>query len=139
MHSLLDPADFELIFERMPGMCLILDSGFRILAQNDAHARATMTKREETLGRSLYEVFPDNPNDRNADGLSLLRQSLVNVLKTRRPDILPNLKFDIERPSAEGGGFEVRYWRVVNAPILDADGFVRLIINRVEDLTSVLD
>jgi hypothetical protein len=28
-----------------------------------------------------------------------------------------------------------RFWRVMNTPLLDDEGFVRLIINQVEDLT----
>ena len=43
MRSLLAPADFKSIFEQAPGLCLILDPSLKILAQNDAHARATMT------------------------------------------------------------------------------------------------
>ena len=134
----LNPSDFITIFEKTPGSCLILDTHFTIVAQNDAHARSTMTKREETVGRLLFEVFPDNPNDSNADGLSLLRASLLNVMKTCAADTIPVLKFDIERPMSEGGGFEVRYWSVTNTPILGEDGFVRLIINSVDDITELV-
>jgi hypothetical protein len=59
------------------------------------------------------------------------------VLKTRKIDVIPNFQFDISPP--EGGRYVPRYWRVVNAPVLDAQGFVHLIINRVEDLTVVLE
>jgi PAS domain-containing protein len=135
MTSLLEPADFESIFERTPGLMLILDPSFKIVAQNDAHALATLTKREETLGRFVFDVFPDNPN--STCGISELRQSLLNVLKTAKTDVIPNLKFDIA--PAEGGAFVPRYWRVVNTPILGDDGLVRLIINRVDDLTAVLE
>jgi hypothetical protein len=58
-------------------------------------------------------------------------------MTTGKTDIIPNLKFDIA--PAEGGAFVPRYWRVVNAPILGKDGLVRLIINRVDDLTVVLE
>jgi PAS domain-containing protein len=135
MTSLLEPADFESIFEKMPGLTLILDPAFKIVAQNDAHARATLTNRQETLGRFVFDVFPDSPN--STSGISELRQSLLNVMKTTKTDVIANLKFDIA-PS-EGGAFVPRYWRVVNTPILDKDGFVRLIINRVDDLTVVLE
>jgi PAS domain-containing protein len=132
--DLLQPSDFMAIFEKAPGLCLVMDASFVILAQNDAHASATMTKRSETVGRLLFEVFPDNPNDSGADGISLLRASLLNVLQTRRPDTIPELKFDIERPQ---GGFEVRYWSVTNTPVLGEDGFVRWIINSVADITEL--
>jgi PAS domain-containing protein len=133
-NSSLQPSDSATFFEQSPRPCLVLDGNFTLVAQNAAHAAATMTKREDTLGRSLFEVFPDNPNDSNADGLSQLRQSLLNVLKTRAPDMIESLKFDIEHPD---GGFEVRYWRVVNTPVLGEDGFVRWIINSVDDITEL--
>lgn len=133
----LQPSDFMTFFNTSPRLCLILDANFTLVAQNNAHAAATMTKPEDTVGRSLFEVFPDNPNDFNADGLSYLRQSLLNVLKTRAPDTIESLKFDIERPAEQGGGFDVRYWRVVNTPVLGDDGFVRWIINTVDDITEL--
>jgi PAS domain-containing protein len=133
----LQPIDFVSIFEKSPRLCLILDPSFTIVAQNDMHAEATMTKPSETVGRSLFEVFPDNPNDSSADGLSHLRASLLNVLRTRAADTIPVLKFDIERPVSEGGGFEIRYWSVTNTPILGPDGFVRWIINSVDDITEL--
>ena len=136
MTSLLAPADFETIFERACGLCLILDPSLKIVAQNDAHARATMTRREETLGKFLFEVFPDNP-DSSGDGISLLRRSLLNVLKTRARDVIPSFKFDVA--PVEGGAYVPRFWRVVNTPVLGKDGFVRLIINQVDDLTVVLE
>jgi PAS domain-containing protein len=132
MQSLLWPEDFAAVFAQMPDMCLVLDPAFTILAQNDAHCAATMTRRADTIGRLLFEVFPDNPNDSAADGLSDLRRSLITVLKTRQTDVLPLLKYAIARPL---GGFEDRTWRVVNTPILDEKGFVRLIVNRVADVT----
>ena len=133
----LQPSDFMTFFDQSPRLCLILDSNFTLVAQNAAHAAATMTKPEDTVGRLLFEVFPDNPNDSSADGLSVLRRSLLNVLKNRATDTIETLRFDIERPLAEGGGFDVRYWRVVNTPILGADGFVRWIINSVDDITEL--
>jgi PAS domain-containing protein len=135
MQDLLQPSDFDRILQQGTGPGMIVDSAFRIVAQNDAHMRVTMTRREDTVGKSLFEVFPDNPNDSNAEGLSDLRRSLVTVIRTRQVDVMPVLKYDIKRP---GGDFEVRYWRVTNTPILGADGFVHFIINRADDVTAEL-
>lgn len=44
--------------------------------------------------------------------------------------------YDIRRPDNQGGGFEVRYWRPVNSPVLSNDGKLAYIIHRVEDVTS---
>jgi hypothetical protein len=59
------------------------------------------------------------------------------VLKTRAVNVIPSFQFDIS--PMEGGRYVPRYWRVVNTPVLDDDGFVRLIINQVDDLTIVLE
>src|SRR5204862_7314942 len=54
---------------------------FNIVAVSDAYLRATLTKREEILGRGIFEVFPDNPNDPSASGVRNLRTSLGRVLQ----------------------------------------------------------
>jgi hypothetical protein len=36
-----DAPDFALVFDKMPGLCLVLDPSFTIVAQNEEHARAT--------------------------------------------------------------------------------------------------
>ena len=71
----LDALDYRLIFQAMPGMCLILDASFKILAQNDEHARTTLSIARNVVGRNLFEAFPDNPNDSNASGVASVRQS----------------------------------------------------------------
>jgi hypothetical protein len=126
--------DYKLIFNLMPGMCLILDTAFNILAQNEDHAKATLSIAKNVVGRNLFEAFPDNPYDSNADGVASVRQSLLKVLKTRQADAMPIIRYDVQ-PAL--GGFEVRYWAITNTPILGEDGFVRWIINRAEDATEL--
>jgi PAS domain-containing protein len=53
--------DFKSVFEATPGLYLILAPDLTIVAVNDAYCRATMTKREEIVGRRLFEVFPRQP------------------------------------------------------------------------------
>lgn len=128
--------DYKLVFDLMPGMCLVLDPSFRIVAQNVAHADATLTRGKDVVGRHLFEVFPDNPGDSAVDGVSAVRRSLLNVLKTKQPDQMAIVRYDIEPP--HGGKFETRYWQITNTPILGADGYVCWIINRAEDVTGLV-
>ena len=130
--------DFAAIFDSIPGRYLVLDSRFTIVAQNRAHAAATLTRSEETIGRALFEVFPDNPSDVGADGVSNLRASLLRVLKTRQPDQMEIQKYDVRQPLSDGGAFETRYWSVLNMPLLGDDGYVRWILNRAEDVTELV-
>jgi PAS domain-containing protein len=104
--------DFRLLFESVPGAYLVLtpDSPrFTIVAVSNAYLRATKTQREEILGRGLFEVFPDNPDDPSATGVQNLRRSLQTVLQNRNTDVMAIQKYDIPRPESEGGGFEERH------------------------------
>jgi signal transduction histidine kinase/CheY-like chemotaxis protein len=128
--------DFRKLFESAPGLYLVLSPELRILAVSDAYLRATMTKRDAILGRALFEVFPDNPDDPAATGVRNLRASLNRVLTARVPDTMAFQKYDIARPASEGGGFEERFWSPVNSPVLDSSGSLIYIIHRVEDVTA---
>lgn len=130
------PPDFRALFESAPGLFLVLTPDFVIVAVSDAYLRATMTQREEILGRGIFEVFPDNPNDPSATGVRNLRLSLERVLRERVVDTMAVQKYDIRRPEPDGGEFEERYWSPVNSPVLGANNEVAYIIHRVEDVTE---
>jgi len=129
------PVNFELIFNLTPGMCLILDPGFTIVAQNEEHARATLSIAKDVVGKNLFAVFPDNPNHSAADGVSTVRSSLLKVLKTRQPDAMPVIRYDVQ---GERGPYQERWWQITNTPVLGNDSFVHWIINRAEDVTELV-
>ncbi|HMO04063.1 MAG TPA: ATP-binding protein [Kiritimatiellia bacterium] len=131
-----DPLDFRVLFESLPGLYLILDPALIIVAVSDAYLHATMTRRELILGRTIFDVFPDNPDDPEATGERNLRDSLARVVHLRAPDAMAVQKYDIRRPASEGGGFEERYWSPVNHPVFNPNGEVAWIIHRVEDVTT---
>lgn len=130
--------DFKRLFESAPGLFLVLapTSRFTILGASDAYLNATMTVRDEVVGRGIFDVFPDNPADASATGVSNLRASLERVLANKRPDTMAVQKYDIPRPAADGGGFEERYWSPCNIPVSGTDGSLAYIIHRVEDVTD---
>ncbi|HUQ37734.1 MAG TPA: PAS domain-containing protein [Aestuariivirga sp.] len=132
-----DPsADFRALFEGSPNLYLVLDPHFKIVAVSDAYCRATMTDRKTILGRGVFEVFPDNPADPKATGVSNLRSSLERVLQSKRPDAMALQRYDVPLAASGGGGFEERYWSLLNSPVLDNQGEVSWIIHRVEDVTE---
>ncbi|RHX79005.1 hybrid histidine kinase/response regulator LvrA [Leptospira yasudae] len=137
MNSLdLKNIDYRRIFESVPGLYLILLPNLKIVAVSDAYLKATKTIREEILGRGIFDVFPDNPADPNADGVSNLRHSLELVLKDKAPNTMAVQKYDVRLPDSEGGGFEEKYWSPMNSPICDENGEVVYIIHRVEEVTE---
>lgn len=130
--------DFRTLFEAAPGLYLVLDPELTIVGVSNAYAAATMTRREEILGRGLFEIFPDNPDDPAAEGVRNLRASLQRVMQTGVADAMPVQKYDIRRPAEEGGGFEERFWSPVNTPVRGPDGGLAWIIHRVEDVTDFI-
>lgn len=128
--------DFQALFAAVPGLYLVLTPDFAIAAGSDAYFQATMTKREEVVGRFIFDVFPDNPDDPSAKGVENLQASLESVLKYRKPHTMAIQKYDIRRLESAGGGFEERYWSPQNSPVFDANGDITYIIHRAEDVTE---
>ncbi len=128
--------DFQALFQSAPGLYLVLTPDLNIVAVSDAYLRATMTKREEILGRGIFDVFPNNPDDPSATGVRNLRTSLQRVIQDKTPDTMAVQKYDIRKPESEGGGFEERFWSPVNSPVFGSDKGVVYIIHRVEDVTE---
>jgi signal transduction histidine kinase len=128
--------DFGVLFEAAPDPYLVLDPDLTIVAVSDAYLHATMTAREAIVGRHVFDVFPDNPGDPEADGVRNLRASLEQVLRDRVADVMPIQRYDVR--TRDGHSFEERFWSPTNKPVLDADGQVRYIIHRVEDVTGYI-
>lgn len=116
-----------------PYMLLDPAPGLHIVDINDAYAQATFTSRSDVVGRSLFEIFPDNPDDALADGVSNLYASLRTVVQTGQPHAMAIQRYDIRDPD---GQFIERHWRPINSPIHDRDGLLIYILHHVEDVTA---
>lgn len=127
--------DYKSIFRSVPGLYLILSPALNIIEVSESYLRATMTRRQEIMGRNIFKIFPDSPNDSQATGVHNLRESLNRVLSNLLADTMAVQKYDIQKPESEGGGFEERYWSPINSPVLDEEGKIKYIIHRVEDVT----
>jgi PAS domain S-box-containing protein len=134
--TILPKPDFHTLFESAPGSYLVLTPSLIIVAVTDAYLHVTMTRRKEILGRHLFNVFPDNPDDATATGVSNLRASLTRVLQHRIPDVMAVQRYDIRRSGSEGEEFDERYWSPINTPVFSPNGEIAYIIHRVEDVTE---
>lgn len=127
--------DFQSLFEAAPDLYLVLGPDLKIVAVSNSYLEATLTKRKEILGKGIFEVFPDNPNDEAATGVGNLRSSLERVLLSKVADAMAVQKYDIPLPE---GGFEERFWSPLNTPVLNSKGEVSYIIHKVEDVTEFI-
>ncbi len=129
--------DFKRLFEQSPDLLLVLMPDrprFTIVGATEVRLRETHTTRD-SIGRGLFELFPDNPDDPDATGVRNLRASLERVLDTREPDTMAVQKYDIPGPD---GSYRVKHWSPKNIPVLSASGEVQYILHRVEDVTELV-
>jgi signal transduction histidine kinase len=132
MPDALSP-DFRVLFEKYPGLSLVLDPHFFIIAATDDYLRATMTQREDIVGQHLFDVFSGSPGDARAATIRNLRSSLERILRDRVADAMGVQRYDIRLPSGE---LQERYWSPINTPVLDLHNRVKYIIHCVEDVSD---
>lgn len=127
--------DFRALFESLPGLYLVLTPTLEIVAVTDAYLEATLTKRDEIIGRFLFDVFPDNPEDEHATGTLNLRASLARVHASRKPHRMALQRYDVPSPD-DSEKFIEKFWNPLNTPVLDENGNLAYIIHQVDDVTQ---
>ncbi|MEU6349720.1 SpoIIE family protein phosphatase [Streptomyces sp. NPDC047072] len=131
------PIDYAAVFQALPGMVALLTPELVFADVNKEFPQVAGRRREDLIGRYLFDVFPDNPNDPAATGMRNLAASLQRVLDTGERDAMALQRYDVQNPERPGE-WEVRYWSPVNAPVLGPDGKVALLVHRVEEVTELM-
>ena len=131
--------DFRLLFESMPGYYLVVAPDMTIVAASEDYLRLTRTERRELIGRKI-PVRPADTHDSvgfMTTGVRTLAASLQKVFSSGLPDTVAVYECDIAKTEPEGGGFEGKFWNLVNTPVLAPDGTVCWIIHCIQDLTEL--
>ncbi|XXQ35723.1 Histidine kinase [Plasmodiophora brassicae] len=131
------PPDFRLVFGAFPTICLLVDvPHLRIVEASNAYLQATLSRREDLLGRSILDVLPDDPDNPSASMRRNMHCSLGAAQTIRGPHSLAVQKVDIRKPD---GSVETRYWSPLNSPVIDpvTDEIIYIIV-RAEDVTEVV-
>jgi len=124
--------DFQGLFEISPNPYLVLDRRLHIAGANRAYLASVKRELSDIVGRWAWDAFP-------ADAETVTRAigSFERVIRTKQPDTMALLRFDVPRPEAEGGGFVERYWSITHVPVLDAAGEVSLVLQHPIDVTEL--
>lgn len=133
--------DYKILFETSPLLFIVLKPNspeYTVINANDAYLAATNKTREEVSGKSIFSIFPDNPDDPATKGIASLRTSLDLVVEKKVPDNVPALRYDVQITTPQGIVFDEKYWLSKNTPILDDDQAILYIIRQVEDVTAIV-
>jgi len=129
--------DYAEVFRALPGMVALLTPDLVYADANEDFQRLAGRTREQLVGRYIFDVFPENPNDPAAAGMRETRESMLRAVATGERDTMAVIRYDIEDPQRPGH-WEEHFWSPVNAPVLDPDGRVVLIVHRVEEVTELI-
>ncbi len=126
--------DFAAVFGALPTSFLVMTPDLVIVEANEAYLATTGRTRAELVGRPVFEAFPGNPSDSEADGgVSKVQASFERARDTGRPDTMPVQEYDIPDGA---GGFSKRFWSLISTPVLDDDGRCAYVVQRAEDITD---
>lgn len=128
-------AKFRARFETWPQIAYLIDPapGLCFVAVNAAFEEATGLPRGEIEGQPLFSLFPDNPDDPNADGAWLIYASMRKVAETGQPDYMAPMRYDVRDAQ---GVFAERYWRHANTAVFNADGRLVFLQHLVDEVTE---
>lgn len=116
------------------GCFLLLDCDLRIRAASRAYEHVALREHGELPGQFLFDAFPDNPDDPQADGTSNLGASLETVMRSRRTHKMRIQRYDIRDPLAPDN-FLPKVWSPANSPLLDHGELVG-VVHRVEEVSD---
>ncbi|MVN77123.1 PAS domain-containing protein [Hymenobacter sp. HMF4947] len=128
------PADYQHVFRSLPENFLLMAPDATIIDNTDSHVAVSLKPRAEVVGQTLFEAYPSVDENEG----EVIFQSHEHVRNFLEPHTMPLIRYDLERPAEQGGGFEEYYWQATHYPILDATGQLQYILQRTQNVTEQL-
>jgi PAS domain S-box-containing protein len=124
--------DYKHLFRSLPDSFLVMAPDSTILDNSDSHVAVSLKSREEVLGLSIFEAFPSVDQNQG----DIIAASHEHVRQHLEPHTMPLIRYDLEVPAEQGGGFEEMYWQATHYPILDEQGGLQYIVQRTQNVTE---
>ena len=123
------------VFLSQSSPIVLLSPDLVIQAATPSYLTATGRQLEELLGVHALEAFPENPTTPGVDSHRRLTGSGERALRSRVPDQLSPVRYDLQDRRRPGTYVEKR-WAMVTTAIRDGDEVIG-VSHRVQDLTLV--
>jgi PAS domain-containing protein len=121
--------------ETVPDSYIVVSPELVILTANNAYLADTLKRREDLVGRYLFDAFPDNPAAPGANAVRNWRASLELVIATGQPHRMALQHYDVLDPERPGH-FVERHWLPRNTPVFDDQGQLSYIIHSSVNVTE---
>ena len=121
--------------ETVPDSYIVISPELVVLTASNAYLANTLKRREELVGRYLFDAFPDNPSAPEAHAVRNWRASLEHVIATGQPHQMAPQHYDVLDPERPGH-FAERHWLPRNTPVFDALGQLSYIIHSSVNVTE---
>jgi PAS domain S-box-containing protein len=128
--------DFKTLFESLPGLYVILSPTLNILSISNNFINYTQIKKDDIVGKYLFDIVTLLPNMNNEAGFSSYCSSLNFVLKNK---IAHTITIKRNHDSKIDGNIEEKYWRYKNTPVINASNNIDYIIHSAEDVTDIIN
>lgn len=119
--------------------CVLLDRDLRIRAVSRAYELVALREHDELPGQYLFDAFPDNPKDPQADGTAKLASSLETAMRSGDTHKMRLQRYDIRDP-ATPDEFLPKVWSPINVPLLDHGELLGVVhcVTEVSETSEVL-
>ncbi len=138
MRALDQAIDLAAAFEASTNSYMLVTPDLKYAGMNAAYLAAVGKRREELIGRPVFDVFTGGDSEEGAENARHLRASFDKVLATGERDHLALIRFAIPTQTADGNvEMTDRYWSATHTPLHDAAGNIVLILQHTSDVTEI--
>ena len=130
--------DFEKAFEALIGINILIDTDtpiYTVLAVTEGllNIQSEVFTREEIIHKPFFEAFPQSVQVMSLAGQEKIRSSFEFVISKKKSHTLDVQRYEVPNKT---GGYNERWWSVVNKPVLSEDGNVLYIVQSSVEITE---
>ena len=128
--------DYRLLFDASSAPCLVVDTCLKIIDTNRTYLETTFQDRESLIGRDVRQALLSSTHGCSSPSIEQLCASLERVIATCAPETITLECRLRSRNGTEETEGPVRYWNVVNTPLVEQDGTIAGVFAQGHEITE---